>query len=134
LRILFVLLLFQSLDCVAQGRPSPHASAKQPSSSRESNEMPFDVTRASLPIHYRGRDVQALWLLLNKQSALKAKSEYETSTEFQARLEVALHGTLPSGKKIDSQMAFVIPLEAGEYDADHQVLPVHPIPPKRYGQ
>jgi hypothetical protein len=73
----------------------------------------------SLPPRYAGESGQAVHASLVSHTKALAKSKFETTPEYAARVRGIIGGlALPGGKKADAEITFVIPEVEFSYDAD----------------
>jgi hypothetical protein len=87
--------------------------------------MPFDPKVQTLTPHYAGADLEQLWALLNKQSSVDTKGEFETQSQYQSRLESLQNSPIAPHFRRTDLLAVVLPLEPAKYDADKQELPIY---------
>jgi len=114
-RTMQVIVLTCSLPVFAQTKKAGAPAAPTYS------QTPFDATSLRLPPHFMGNDIVRLF---KAHEALRkaAKSEYETSDQFNKRMEAGETKLFMGGEKTVT-MSFVAPLKA-VYDADQGVLNV----------
>jgi hypothetical protein len=83
------------------------------------SQIPFDPSTPRLPVHFMGNDLVRLF---KAHEALRTaeKSEYETSEQFNKRIELA-ETKFFMGSEVGTTLSFFVPA-VSEYDADGLIL------------
>ncbi len=98
--------------------------AKEPPRHDGPLEVPFDVNRTVLPKDFEGNQCRQLALKLGKYNAVK--SEFETTEQFQSRLDTMKTANLTKAIRMDSYVGFTTDIGASKvsYDADAGTLKI----------
>lgn len=107
-------------DQAAPATPTPPAKPKPPTPDFLS--VPFNMETAKIPADFLGHDIEKLYnTFKNKQSG--KKDEFETTEQYQKRLEAEKDKPLFGTVAKDSILAFVVKANS-EYNADEQIMTV----------
>ena len=123
---------------VVPARPTPRPVAHTPTKPELSGPTyltgPFDLAKTNLGTDFGGHDITAVVEAIKKSSALKEKSEFESTSEFQARRARFVHSPLYAEVTPDGYVCFVlggfvvgnVAIFAPEfkYDADSRTLAI----------
>lgn len=83
--------------------------------------QPFDQNITALPDNFVGHNIQQITdLVLNRRRKMK-RDEFETTEQFQKRLEKLQSAPLAQGFQLTSSIAFITP-SISVYDADKEVM------------
>jgi hypothetical protein len=89
---------------------------------------PLDLTTSNLGPDFQGNDIAALYEAIKHSPALKEKSEFETSNQFESRRKSFQEQPILGSLTAASPLAFVLPGDSPiygprfKYDADSQTL------------
>lgn len=127
-RIVFIVIL-SILGCLsinnayAESKNKTHKTKKQISKYVDIyDENPFDLSRASLPMNYRGHDAMRLYTALTKRKKI-TKDEFESTEQFNIRLAGALKKPVLGKLMINDNYAFIIK-PVVDYNADKELLSI----------
>lgn len=86
--------------------------------------QPFDLATTKMPPDFKGADPEAIFTAIDKRREKAVKGEFETTAEFNARLEAERNGRLVGDVRPDSLIAIAVEEVDTKYDADTKVLQV----------
>jgi hypothetical protein len=81
-------------------------------------EAPFNPRVDRLPPHYVGHDADRIFALMEKREKFKTKGEFETTKQYESRIESQKQQPLYGSLRFDSLFAFRIAMLTFHYDAD----------------
>lgn len=87
---------------------------------------PFDINQESLPANYHGFDVPVIERALREKKKRLQKDEFESTEDYIKRKKEEESRPFIGSVKIDSKIAFEIFIDSLAYDADRQIMEVHP--------
>lgn len=87
---------------------------------------PFDTNQETLPTNYHGFDAAVIATALRDKMKRLQKDEFETTLEYNKRKKEEEGRPFVGSVKTDSKIAFEIFIDKVSYNADRQVMEVHP--------
>jgi hypothetical protein len=87
---------------------------------------PFDTSQENLPPNYHGFDASVIDRALRDKKKRLQKDEFETTETYIRRKKEEESRPFIGSVKIDSKIAFEIFIDSLAYDADRQIMEVHP--------
>lgn len=129
-----VVAVFLSVTVLGQGQrrprpaptPSPQPSKVVPIASPAPDIRSFNIQVDKLAPGFTGHDIKAIFNDLVAKKDRAVKGEFETTAEFEARLQREAQVPILGKLERDGYFAFVIKNSSGEtfYDADSQVMTI----------
>jgi hypothetical protein len=135
------LLMVLLLGSLAFGQAKPTAKPKPrtahpaaPAASKPSVPKvtylgsPLDLATANLGPGFQGNDISAIYEAIKNSAALKPKSEFETTTQYEARRKSFADQPIMGTLTLASALAFIVSTDSPiygaqfKYDADSQTL------------
>lgn len=100
-------------------------STKEPKKKKEKyTTKPFDITADKLPPNYAGHDAKQLYQNIQQRKSREKKGEFETSEQFQKRVEKESTAPILGSLGTDNYFVFQPMKIDSQYDADKKVLSV----------
>lgn len=120
-RLVAVSIILVCMAGPAAGQKTHPSKAPTPGGGPKYLSEPFDINAASVGPEFNGHDIVAITKMVKEAPALKPKSEFESSGEYERRKASFRSQPLVGNITPDSHLAFVVGSEF-KYDADGQVL------------
>jgi hypothetical protein len=137
--IVALLILAVSASASGQSKPQPKAQPSPRSAAKAATKpvvlkpnylaVPLDLSQTNLGHDFVGHDIAAVVEAIKNSAALKEKSEFESTTEFENRRAAFIGQPLYASVAPNSYLAFVVDEDPilhpmFKYDADSQILMV----------
>jgi len=114
-----------SILCVALVSPLCAAQTKVDAAKKRYSEIPFNPSVDRIPANYMGNDADIIYRVLERRENSQAKGEFETTEQYQARIERLNRQPLTGSLQITSLLAFKVADVKFRYVADDRVMKLY---------